>query len=91
MLQAGGVALENSTSAERYAYPTTPIDDVARAARAQELGYRTIGKELPDDVTLQAIIKSLPPEVGLLPWPHIECLGSAPAGELTADALWPGL
>ena len=39
------------------------MTDEERAALAETLGYRKIGKELPDDVTLQDIIKSLPSEV----------------------------
>ena len=36
-----------------------------RAALAQELGYRSIGADLPDDVTLTQVISSLPREVRL--------------------------
>jgi omega-6 fatty acid desaturase (delta-12 desaturase) len=39
------------------------MTDDERAALAEKLGYRKIGKELPDSVTLQDIIKSLPQEV----------------------------
>ena len=39
------------------------LPDEDRAALAERLGYRQIGKELPDSVTLQDIIKSLPEEV----------------------------
>lgn len=39
------------------------LDDSERAALAEKLGYRSIGKELPDSVTLQDIIKSLPSDV----------------------------
>jgi len=39
------------------------LPDSERTALAKELGYRKIGKELPNDVTLQDIIKSLPSEV----------------------------
>lgn len=40
-----------------------PYTDDERAALAEKLGYRKIGKELPDSVTLTHIIKSLPKEV----------------------------
>lgn len=40
------------------------LSDEQRSALAEKLGYRTIGKELPDDVRLTDIIKSLPAEVG---------------------------
>lgn len=39
------------------------LGDEERAALAEQYGYRKIGKELPDDVTLQDVIKSLPQEV----------------------------
>lgn len=39
------------------------LSDEQRSALAEKLGYRTIGKELPDDVKLTDIIKSLPAEV----------------------------
>lgn len=39
------------------------LSDEDRAALAEQLGYRKIGKELPDDVTLTDVIKSLPKEV----------------------------
>lgn len=48
---------------------TTPMvsvgtmSDEDRAALAQQLGYKSIGKELPDGVTLTEIVKSMPPEV----------------------------
>lgn len=47
--------------AEVSALPT--MTDEERAALAQKLGYRSIGKELPDSVTLQDVIKSMPEEV----------------------------
>ncbi len=39
------------------------LTDEERAALAEKLGFRKIGKELPNDVTLQDIIKSMPSEV----------------------------
>lgn len=39
-----------------------------RTELAHELGYTRIGKDLPDNVTLSQIIKSMPPEVSF-------CLG----------------
>ena len=39
------------------------MTDSERAALAEKVGFRSIGKELPDGVTLQDIIKSLPPSV----------------------------
>jgi omega-6 fatty acid desaturase (delta-12 desaturase) len=44
-----------------------------RAALAEQLGYRTIGADLPEDVTLTQIISSLPKEVGpvIIPPPHL--------------------
>lgn len=39
-----------------------------RQALADQWGYKTIGAELPDGVTLTDIVKSMPPEVSLLVW-----------------------
>eukprot|EP00891_Asterochloris_glomerata_P002645 jgi/Astpho2/2645/Aster-06996 len=39
------------------------LNDEDRTELAHRLGYRQIGKELPDDVTLGQIIKSMPQEV----------------------------
>ena len=41
------------------------LGDDERKALAEKFGFRSIGKELPDSVTLQDIIKSMPPEVGV--------------------------
>ena len=40
------------------------LSDDERKALAEKFGFRSIGKELPDSVTLQDVIKSMPPEVG---------------------------
>jgi omega-6 fatty acid desaturase (delta-12 desaturase) len=45
--------------------PVHEMDQSQRVNLAKELGYRTIGKELPDSVTLTQVIKSLPEEVRL--------------------------
>lgn len=39
------------------------LSDAQRAALAAEMGYERIGKELPDSVTLNEIVRSLPKEV----------------------------
>ena len=39
------------------------LSDVQRQALATELGYEKIGKELPDGVSLNDIVQSLPKEV----------------------------
>lgn len=39
------------------------LSDEERKELATQFGFRSIGKELPGDVTLQDIIKSMPPEV----------------------------
>jgi len=51
--------------AAAIAIPTdmTLVSDEARAKLATELGFRQIGKELPDEVTLNDIVKTLPKEV----------------------------
>nr|QKY14963.1 omega-6-FAd, chloroplast isoform (O6F) [Polytomella parva] len=43
--------------------PVGNLDDEARTKLAEQVGFRSIGKELPDNVTLTQIIKSLPAEV----------------------------
>ena len=43
--------------------PVNQLTDEERAALAHELGYKSIGRELPDNVTLTDIIKTMPPEV----------------------------
>lgn len=43
--------------------PVGMLSDDERKTVAAELGYKTIGKELPDSVTLTEIVKSMPPEV----------------------------
>ena len=39
------------------------ISDDERHALAKELGYRKIGKELPDGVSLNDVVQSMPKEV----------------------------
>ncbi|EFN51858.1 hypothetical protein CHLNCDRAFT_37265 [Chlorella variabilis] len=39
------------------------LSDDQRQELAKQFGFRSIGKELPNDVTLQDIIKTMPPEV----------------------------
>lgn len=51
-----------------------------RQALADQWGYKTIGAELPDGVTLTDIVKSMPPEVrqhlAAGDGRHISCLSS---------------
>lgn len=49
-----------------YSSPTDAglMSDAERAALAKEMGYLKIGKELPDGVTLNTIVQSMPKEVG---------------------------
>jgi len=42
---------------------TADVTDEQRRAMAESMGYETIGKPLPDTVTLKNVINSLPPEV----------------------------
>ena len=39
------------------------LDAQQRAALAEQLGYRTIGAELPEDVSLGDVIQSMPKSV----------------------------
>jgi hypothetical protein len=41
----------------------TPEEQQARRAAAQALGYRTIGLDLPQSVTLTSVVNSMPKEV----------------------------
>ncbi|KAJ9517723.1 hypothetical protein QJQ45_004010 [Haematococcus lacustris] len=43
--------------------PITEMSDTERASYAAELGYNTVGRELPDNVSLTDIVKTMPPEV----------------------------
>lgn len=43
--------------------PIPQLDDDTRAKVAEQLGYRSIGKELPNGVTLGQIIKTMPSDV----------------------------
>ena len=43
--------------------PIAQLPDQERAALAAQYGYKTIGRELPDNVTLTDIVKSMPQEV----------------------------
>ncbi len=54
------------TSVAMVQQPVTELTDAQRATLAEELGYTKIGKELPDDVTLTDIVKSMPPEVRVI-------------------------
>jgi hypothetical protein len=42
------------------------LDDRQRAELAEQLGYRTIGAELPEDVSLGDVIQSMPKSVSSL-------------------------
>ena len=49
------------------------LDDQQRAALAEQLGYRSIGAELPEDVSLGDVIQSMPKSVSS--WPtEMQCL-----------------
>ncbi|GLC49668.1 hypothetical protein PLESTB_000273500 [Pleodorina starrii] len=51
------------TNAAALSVPVNQLTDEERANLARELGYKSIGRELPDHVTLMDIVKSMPPEV----------------------------
>ncbi|GIL92555.1 hypothetical protein Vretimale_18971 [Volvox reticuliferus] len=51
------------TNAAALTIPVNQLTDEERGQLARELGYKSIGRELPDDVTLTDIVKSMPPEV----------------------------
>jgi len=45
------------------AVPIAQLSDAERARLAEQWGYKTIGCDLPNDVTLTDIVKSMPSEV----------------------------
>lgn len=47
--------------------PTHQLSDEERSALAERLGYRSIGAQLPEGVTLSKIINSLPKDVSTQP------------------------
>lgn len=70
--------------------PTVPatqvpfLSDPERKAYAESIGFKTVGKHLPDDVTLQQVIQSMPPEVGATSW-------AAPQWHIAAEGqVWKG-
>ena len=50
------------------------LDAQQRAALAEQLGYRTIGAELPEDVSLGDVIQSMPKSVSPLLVIEMHCL-----------------
>jgi omega-6 fatty acid desaturase (delta-12 desaturase) len=52
-----------ATSAAAVDVPISQLSDVERAQLAEQWGYKSIGAELPDGVSLTDIVKTLPPEV----------------------------
>lgn len=50
-------------SAAALDVPVQQLSDAERANLAKELGYSKIGKELPDSVSLNDVVKSMPAEV----------------------------
>lgn len=65
LLRSPAVAARPRVHAQAAALsvPVNQLTDEERAQLAKELGYRKIGKELPSNVTLTDIVKSMPPEV----------------------------
>ena len=54
-------------AADRSESGVAQLDAQQRAALAEQLGYRSIGAELPEDVSLGDVIQSLPKSVSPLP------------------------
>ncbi|KAK9812776.1 hypothetical protein WJX72_003473 [[Myrmecia] bisecta] len=68
-LQPARRCQQAGTTRAAVAVPVTELADEQRQRLAHDLGYARIGKELPDSVTLQDVITSLPREVFQLnPW-----------------------
>ncbi len=55
--------MQVKTQAAAVSIDVGQLSDGERQHLALELGYKTIGKELPDSVTLTDVVKSMPPEV----------------------------
>ena len=51
------------SSAAVSSVPVGQLSDAERQKLAHQYGYRKIGKQLPDGVTLSQIVKSMPSEV----------------------------
>ena len=62
---AADVAEAPTAPQQQFPNPVAGLSDEQRAALAQELGYRQIGKDLPSDVTLQRVISTLPKDVSI--------------------------
>jgi omega-6 fatty acid desaturase (delta-12 desaturase) len=52
-----------ASAAATATIPVAEMTEQQRTEYANSLGYTRIGKELPDNVTLTDIIKTMPPEV----------------------------
>lgn len=52
-----------SVSAAAVSVPVEQLSDAGRQQLAHQYGYTKIGKQLPDDVTLSHIVKSMPSQV----------------------------
>ncbi len=65
LLSANRLTCKAAATAPAVAVPSDAgrLSAEDRTALAQELGYRTIGADLPNDVTLTQVISSLPKEV----------------------------
>merc|ERR1712130_410028 len=61
--QVGAERLHSPQATHAIAAPASELSVQVREALEKELGYRQIGAELPDNVSLSNIIQSLPPEV----------------------------
>lgn len=62
LLQASQ-AVASAAAASAVDIPVAQLSDVERARLAKQWGYKTIGRELPDGVSLTDIVKTLPQEV----------------------------
>ncbi|GFR52214.1 hypothetical protein Agub_g14754 [Astrephomene gubernaculifera] len=51
------------TKAASLSVPVNDLTDEERKQLAHELGFKSVGRELPDGVSLTDIVKSMPPEV----------------------------
>lgn len=87
--QAARPSLRTAGAAAVDAVPISQLSEAERTTLAEQWGYKSIGAELPNDVTLTDIVKTLPAEargggaigIGWSPAPHPLTLNSAGASK----------
>lgn len=81
--QASAAGVADVPAQQPRSSPVAGMSDAERAALAEQMGYRQIGKDLPSDVTLQKVISTLPKEARAIFIPLL-MLGNATASLLSS-------